>query len=344
VRPDTGAVRLVIAALSTHSARSTFGASSHTRMVPMPVRHSTLRLVRFAAVGAVMFLAPTVSHAQGKRTADERRADSLMKAHDYAAAYVAYDALAAASPTNANDWYQLGMAAARLGRYADGARAFGRAADITRGPGASYNTGAMHARLGHADSAFAWLNRAAASGFSDEHTLRTDEDLASLRGTVRFDSLVYRATHAPTPCAGVAERRRLDFWTGEWDVTTAGGSPAGTSSVQIVSGGCALLESWTSTRGGKGHSLTTYNPAVGQWQQYWIGQDGNPIEFRESTWRDGSIVLRARFAAAGNAPATELRLTFSPVDSTTVRQLGERSIDGGRTWSTTYDFLYHRRR
>ena len=310
----------------------------------MPIRRSMLRRARFAVVGGMMLLGPTVSRAQTERTAEERRADSLMKARDYAAAYVAYDALAAAAPTNATHWYQLGMAAARLGRYADGARAFGRAAAVTRGPAAMYNAGAMHARLGHTDSAFAWLGRAAASGFSDERLLRTDEDLASLRGTARFDSLVYRATHAPTPCAGVAERRRLDFWTGEWDVTTAGGSPAGTSSVQIVSGGCALLENWTNTRGGKGHSLTTFNPAVGQWQQYWIGQDGNPIEFRESTWRDGSVVLRASFAAAGNTPATELRLTFSPVDPTTVRQLGERSIDGGRTWSTTYDFLYHRRR
>lgn len=310
----------------------------------MPIRRSPLRRALLAAFGAVMLLAPTVSRAQTERTADERRADSLMKARDYAGAYAAYEALATATPQDASRWYQLGMAAARLGHYADGARAFGRAADITRGPAASYNAGAMHARLGHTDSAFAWLDRAAASGFSDENTLRTDEDLVSLRGTARFDSLVYRATHAPTPCAGVAERRRLDFWTGDWDVTTTGGSPAGSSSVQIVSGGCALLESWTSTRGGKGHSLTTFNPAVGQWQQYWIGQDGNPIEFRESTWREGSIVLRASFAASGNTPATELRLTFSPVDSTTVRQHGERSIDGGRTWSTTYDFLYHRRR
>jgi len=308
----------------------------------MPIR-CTPRRALLAALGGAMLLVPSVSRAQSQRTADERRADSLMKARDYSAAYAAYDALATTTPTNAGHWYQLGMAAAQLRRYAEGARAFGRAADITRGPAASYNAGAMHARLGHADSAFIWLDRAATSGFSDEHLLRTDEDLASLRGSARFDSLVYHATHAPTPCASVAERRRLDFWTGEWDVTTVGGSRAGTSNVQVVSGGCALLENWTNIRGGTGHSLTTFNPAVGQWQQYWVGQDGNPIEYRESTWRDGSIVLRASFAASGTTPATELRLTFSPVNASTVRQHGERSIDGGRTWSTTYDFLYHRR-
>jgi len=149
---------------------------------------------------------------------------------------------------------------------------------------------------------------------------------------------------APTPCADAPERHRFDFWIGEWDVTTQGGTRVGGSVVQSVSGGCALLENWTSARGGQGKSLNAYNPAVGQWQQYWIGQDGNPTEYRESTWAGRSIVLRAHTPAGGTAPATELRLTFTPVDSDTVRQLGERSTDGGATWATTYDFYYHRKK
>jgi hypothetical protein len=147
---------------------------------------------------------------------------------------------------------------------------------------------------------------------------------------------------APKPCADAAERHRFDFWIGEWDVTTKGGTHVGSSVVQSVSGGCALLENWTSARGGQGKSLNSYNPAVGQWQQYWIGQDGNPTEYRESTWEGSSIVLRAHAPASGKTPATEQRLTFSPVDSATVRQHGETSADGGATWTTTYDFYYHR--
>src|SRR4051812_34948612 len=91
-------------------------------------------------------------------------------------------------------------------------------------------------------------------------------------------------TKAPTPCAAAPERHRFDFWIGEWDVTTPTGGRAGESSVQSVSGGCALLENWTSGNGGHGKSLNAYNPGVGQWQQYWIGQDGAPTEFRESSW------------------------------------------------------------
>ena len=150
---------------------------------------------------------------------------------------------------------------------------------------------------------------------------------------------------APTPCASVPERHRFDFWIGEWTVTGPSGSgPAGSSSIQSVSGGCALLENWSSANGGHGKSLNAYNPVVGQWQQYWIGQDGNPTEFRESSWVGSSIVFRAHVPATGNSPATEMRLTFTPVDSNTVRQLGESSTDGGATWKTTYDLLYRRKR
>jgi hypothetical protein len=149
---------------------------------------------------------------------------------------------------------------------------------------------------------------------------------------------------AATPCAGAPERHRFDFWIGEWEVTTPAGGHAGTSSVQSVSGGCALLENWTSASGGHGKSLNAFNPATGQWQQYWIGQDGNPTEFRESTWSGSSIVFRAHAPASGKSPATEMRLTFTPVDSSTVQQHGESSTDGGATWRTTYLFLYHRKR
>ena len=152
------------------------------------------------------------------------------------------------------------------------------------------------------------------------------------------------AQRAPTPCVEAAERRRFDFWIGEGEVKTQDGTRVGSSVIQSVSGGCALLENWTSARGGQGKSLNAYNPVVGQWQQYWIGQDGAPTEFRESSWSGPSIVFRARTPAAGSTPASEQRLTFTPVDSATVRQHGEISTDAGATWKTQYDFYYHRKK
>jgi len=144
----------------------------------------------------------------------------------------------------------------------------------------------------------------------------------------------------PTVCVNDPERHRFDFWIGEWNVTTQGGTTVGSSVIEPVSGGCAILENWTSARGGHGKSLNAYNPAIKQWQQYWIGQDGIPTEFRSSEFDGKSLAFFVKDPAE---PLKINRLTFTPVDQATVRQHAEASTDGGKTWTTNYDFYYHRK-
>jgi len=146
---------------------------------------------------------------------------------------------------------------------------------------------------------------------------------------------------APNACAA-AERHKFDFWIGEWEVKAAAGPTVGKSSIQSIAGGCGLLENWTGANGGSGKSLNAYNPVSKQWQQYWVGQGGAVTEYRESTWNDGSLSYVARGSGPGSGPIQ--RLTFTPVNDSTVRQHGEQSTDNGATWTTTYDFYYYRRR
>lgn len=148
------------------------------------------------------------------------------------------------------------------------------------------------------------------------------------------------SSRAPTPCANEPERHRFDFWIGEWRVTTKAGSPVGSSVIQSVSGGCALLENWTGLNGGQGKSLNAYNPLIHAWQQYWIGQDGAVTEFRSSEFDGKSLTFFNRDNAK---PSAIGRLSFTPQDSVTVRQLSETSSDGGKSWTTQYDFYYHRK-
>ena len=148
-------------------------------------------------------------------------------------------------------------------------------------------------------------------------------------------------TKGARPCADDAERRRFDFWTGVWDVATKEGVQVGRSDVHVVSGGCGLLENWTSLGGPTGKSLNAYNPQTRQWQQFWVGQGGLVTEYRESEWNGPSLSFIAR-PAASTGPT--LRLTFTPLGDGSVRQHGEQSTDGGKTWTTTYDLYYHRSR
>ena len=145
---------------------------------------------------------------------------------------------------------------------------------------------------------------------------------------------------APIACANNPQRHLFDFWLGEWDVTTKAGGKVGSSVIESVSRGCALLENWTSARGGQGKSLNAFNPVIGQWQQFWIGADGMVAEFRSSNYSGGSLI----FIREGSTKSdSTYRLTFTPIDSATVRQHSEASGDGGKSWITQYDFYYHRK-
>jgi hypothetical protein len=148
------------------------------------------------------------------------------------------------------------------------------------------------------------------------------------------------ASQPVVTCASEPERHRFDFWIGEWDVTTKAGSPAGHSVIQSVSGGCALLENWTSLKGGTGKSLNAWNPSIKQWQQFWIGQDGQVAEYRKSQLDGTSLVFLIQDDAK---PDAITRLRFTPLDSATVRQHSESSTDAGKSWKTDYDFYYHRK-
>lgn len=149
-------------------------------------------------------------------------------------------------------------------------------------------------------------------------------------------------TAAPTPCEHRQESRQFDFWVGEWRVVSARGTLAGTSSVRKILGGCVLFENWTAANGSQGKSLNAYNAGLGMWQQFWTSQTGTVTEYRRSRWVNGSLQFVAHVPDV-DSPRLE-RMTFTPIDSNTVRQLGETSVDDGATWKTTFDLYYHRKR
>jgi hypothetical protein len=157
------------------------------------------------------------------------------------------------------------------------------------------------------------------------------------RGQAQQGSAPSRSAIAP--CESDSLRRRFDFWVGNWRVTNPAGAEAGRSQVQRIAGGCGLLENWYDARGTEGKSLNTYDPGTGQWRQFWVGQFGAVTDYSRSEWHDRTLTF---YAAAAKPGAPQQRLSFTPVDSNTVRQRGELSSDGGRTWTTSYDFLYHR--
>ena len=133
-------------------------------------------------------------------------------------------------------------------------------------------------------------------------------------------------------CEDAPATRQLDFWIGEWEVRVTGTTNvAGSSSIQLINGGCTVLENWTGGRGGVGKSFNFYNPSTKRWHQTWVDNAGGMAFFtggfsdRAMRFDDGEQVNR-------NGSVSKVRLTFFHVAADTVRQLGENLAPDGKTW------------
>lgn len=150
------------------------------------------------------------------------------------------------------------------------------------------------------------------------------------------------ASAAVASCSAL-EYRQFDFWIGEWDVS-ADGQAAGTNSVGPVHGGCALHESWQGTgeNGISGGSYNIYDRASGRWHQTWVDAAGTLLQL-DGGMVDGSMVLSGSGPARDGAGLTLHRITWTPNEDGSVRQLWQASQDDGDSWSVLFDGLYAKR-
>jgi hypothetical protein len=299
-------------------------------------------MIPLVLVAGSLALRPGRVLAQVSDTASAR-AEALFAAKDYVGAASAYQALTRTHPQQPRYWTRLGTSLQMAGRADDAVAAYRKAIGIATAPIAMYNLAAVFAKRGQKDSAFYWLDQLVANAsYSNDKAVSADEDFASLRSDPRFEPLLERMRAVLRPCLTRAESRRFDFWVGEWEVKNAQGQPAGQSSVQRLLEGCALYENWTDLQGGGGKSLNSYNTDVKQWQQFWTDQYGRVTEYRESEWVDGSLRFTAK-QIMPQGPAV-LHMTFTPVNADVVRQFGEMSVDGGKSWTPTFDLYYYRKK
>lgn len=154
-------------------------------------------------------------------------------------------------------------------------------------------------------------------------------------------ALLLQAPSPPPPpaCTG-QEHRQFDFWVGDWTVTPTGkDQPVANSLIEKLYAGCAVRENWMPFKGTGGGSLNNY--VDGKWRQTWVDAANSRVEF-EGGLVDGKMVLTG-FWKGVNGPGKDalIRMTYSKNADGSVRQHGEQSTDGGKSWSTNFDFTYH---
>ena len=150
------------------------------------------------------------------------------------------------------------------------------------------------------------------------------------------------APPAPPSCEGEAYEA-FDFWIGEWDVYPNGqDSRVASSSIEKVSAGCAIRETWMPLQGRAGTSLSTYDPTDGGWHQLWVGGtpgrvffDGGPV--------GGKMILTGYWGKDRAGNPSLVRMTYSVQGDGSVRQHGQASSDHGMTWRDSFDLVYRRK-
>ena len=151
----------------------------------------------------------------------------------------------------------------------------------------------------------------------------------------------------PRPRAGrcnAPAHRQFDFCAGDWDAYDVG-APAtivARNRVTPMLGGCALREVYEQRDGLRGESFSSYDAARHVWHQSWVTNRGQLLLLDGGLRGDRMVLTATEHAADGS---TSLLRGSWWREGRAVRELAERSRDGGATWNTAFDLVFrpHRR-
>jgi tetratricopeptide (TPR) repeat protein len=305
-----------------------------------------IRLLALASVLAISPLRAGTSHqTTSNNDALAAEASTAYEAKDWAIAAKLYGEFSHLPEAPPRVWLRLGVALRELGKYQDALAAFEKANAVGAALFGEYGEAAVYTAMKQPEKAFDHLEKAVQQGYAQPDVMSSDPNLATLRTDARFAKLLEQAKKNQRPCAYTAENRQLDFWVGEWSVTTTQGSvPAGESKIELILEDCVVQENWKSQNNPySGKSYNMYNQALKRWEQYWVDNVGGNIFFYGGL-KDGVMDYFTDEIPQASGPALKRHLQFIPMGADRVRQFSRGSTDGGKTWNVEYDFTYTRKR
>jgi hypothetical protein len=167
-----------------------------------------------------------------------------------------------------------------------------------------------------------------------------------MRITILAAALIATAAPAQAPPAKACtqpERAQFDFWVGKWDVYPTGKTKlVAHSLIEKLYDGCAIRENWMPLGGTGGGSLSAWNPKSARWHQTWIDSSGATAMF-DGGWSGSAMVIEGLWPdVIGPGQDGIVRMTYSRNADGSVRQHGQVSQDGGKSWAESFDFTYRK--
>ncbi len=200
-----------------------------------------------------------------------------------------------------------------------------------------FNQAKCYAQLGQKKQAIQILDQLVQNGFAAFARLK-DQEFMPIQNNEEFKNIYHQAEVNAYPCISDPNHRKFDFWLGEWDVYV-GGQLAGTNSITLAKGGCAIHENWEATGGNHtGQSINYYHPVEQLWIQNWVGSAQDITTYKEINSADGMIQFQGK--AIGPNGIVLRRMTFTLQEDGSVRQYIESSVDQGKSWTGGFDGKY----
>ena len=148
-------------------------------------------------------------------------------------------------------------------------------------------------------------------------------------------------TGPPPPACAAPEFSQFSFWIGHWDVYPTGtDTMVAHSLIEGLYNGCAIRENWMPLKGPGGGSLSGYDPGQKGWRQTWIGGGGGWVDFKGGYHGKAMVLTGVWPRSLPDGSDGLVRMTYTREEGGAVRQLGEISADGGKTWQPSFDFSY----
>lgn len=148
-------------------------------------------------------------------------------------------------------------------------------------------------------------------------------------------------TSGDCPCC-TEQHKQFDFWEGNWETFKTGTDTLlGTNHILKLQDQCILQENWAAAKGK--YTGTSYNWWDGtHWNQSWIDNQGGSLKL-SGNWRGTKMVLESEEMTGQQGKPYFNRITWTPAEDGSVRQLWQVSTDQKKTWKTLFDGTYKKK-
>jgi hypothetical protein len=144
-------------------------------------------------------------------------------------------------------------------------------------------------------------------------------------------------------CAAVPASQALNYWLGDWTVTTPEEPGSSTSKVSLLLDKCVVVENWKDGTGHSGENIFAYNLGEKSWRGMFVNDHGQAHVFVDGKVAAGT----AEFDGPSRGPKGEMilnRIRLVRKTPNKVEQTWEQSTDNGNTWTMVFRGEYSRQK